>query len=146
MPAYSFVNVSASITGPGGSFQLGSGSANTDEGIQIEFNSDRDIMTIALDGTPIHSLNPDKSAKVTVTLSKVSPANAKLSAMFDGQSLSSSLWANNTITIQDSASGDTTVCRSVAFTKKPTTSYGKEAGNMQWVFNCGLVDSVLGTY
>src|SRR4051812_32744086 len=109
MPSYSFVNVSASISGPGGLISLGSGSANTDDGIQIEYNAEADSMTIGLDGTPIHSLSPDKSAKITVTLSKLSSVNARLSAMFDAQRLSSSLWANNTVTIQDSASGTITV-------------------------------------
>jgi hypothetical protein len=56
------------------------------------------------------------------------------------------LWGNNTVTVQDSGDNTVAVCRSLAFTKKPTLTFGKEAGNRQWVFNAGLADTVVGTY
>jgi hypothetical protein len=35
MPAYSFLDVSGTFTGPTGSIELGSGSANSEEGIVV---------------------------------------------------------------------------------------------------------------
>ena len=79
-------------------------------------------------------------------LLKTSPANAQLMAMYDAQSLSATVWGQNTITISQSAAGDLHTCRSVAFSKKPDMHYVGEAGTVEWVFNAGLIDGVLGTY
>jgi hypothetical protein len=146
MAAYSFLDVQASIVGPGGSFSLGSGSGAAKEGIEIEPAGDKDVLTIGADGKPMHSLLADKSGKVTVRLLKTSPVNAQLMAMYDAQALSSSTWGLNTITVTQTASGDVSTARSVAFAKKPKLDYATEAGTVEWVFNAGYLDSVLGTY
>jgi hypothetical protein len=143
---YSFLDVQASIVGPGGAFSLGSGAGNAEEGITIEPNGDKDVMTIGADGSVLHSLVADKSGKVTVRLLKTSPVNAQLMAMYDAQSLSSRLWGNNTLTIANSVSGDVTTCRSVAFSRKPTITESKEAGTNEWEFNAGMIDMVLGVF
>ena len=49
MATYSFLNVAASITGPGGSFQMGSGAGSAEEGIEIT-HSDKNVQTIGADG------------------------------------------------------------------------------------------------
>lgn len=146
MPSYSFLDVQASITGPGGSFALAAGAAAAKEGIDIEMTAEKDVLTIGADGAPMHSLIADKSGKITIRLLKTSPVNAQLSAMYDAQSLTASLWGQNTITVSQSASGDLHTCRSVAFAKKPTFHYGAEANIQEWQFNAGLIDGVLGTY
>src|SRR5690348_11425020 len=94
---YSFLNVQASIVGPGGSFNLGDGAGVTEEGITIERQDDKDAMTIGADGIGMHSLRASKAGTVTVRLLKTSPQNAKLMAMYDLQTLSSTLHGQNVI-------------------------------------------------
>jgi Bacteriophage KPP10, Structural protein ORF10 len=146
MATYSFNNVQACIVGPGGSFSLGYGAGVAEEGITVEMTGEKDVLTIGADGTPMHTLLADKSGKATVRLLKVSPVNAQLQALYDAQSLSASLWGQNIITVTNSSSGDVISCRSVAFAKSPAKTYAKEPGVMEWEFNCGQIDSVLGTY
>jgi hypothetical protein len=146
MATYSFIDTQASITGPGGSFSLGYGSGNAEEGIDVAMAGEKDVLTIGADGSPMHSLVADKSGKITVRLLKTSPQNAKLMAMYDAQSFTSSLWGQNVITVANSAAGDITTCRVCAFTKKPDLHYAKEGGLVEWEFNAGMIDSVLGVY
>jgi len=144
MPAYSFLNCQATIVGPGGAFSLGSGSATAEEGIEITMTVEKGTLTIGADGTPMHNLIADKSAAVIVRLLKTSPYNAKLMAMYDFQSQSSSLWGQNVINVSDPSVGDSTTCRSVAFRKKPDIRYAKEGGIMEWEMIAGYADSILG--
>jgi hypothetical protein len=146
MATYSFMSVQASIVGPGGAFSLGYGAAVAEEGITIEANAEKDILTIGADGAAMHTLVADDSAKVTVRLLKTSPVNAQLQALYDAQSLSASLWGQNVITVTNPASGDVIACRSVAFAKTPTKTYAKEAGMLEWEFNAGHHNAVLGVY
>lgn len=146
MPAYSFLDVQASIFGPGGSFSLGHGSAVAEEGIDIVQAAERDVMTVGADGKVMHTLVADKSGTITVRLLKTSPQNAKLQALYDGQILSSSLWAQNVITVTQMASGDISTGRECAFRKKPDLHYAKEGGIVEWEFNSSYIDTVLGTY
>lgn len=146
MATYSFLDVQASITGPGGSFSLGSGSGVAEEGIDIKMAEDKDAMHIGADGTAMHVLIPGKSGTISIRLLKTSPKNAKLMAMYDAQALSSALWAQNVITVTQTASGDVTTARSVAFRKKADLTYSKDPTMNEWEFNCGYIDSILGTY
>jgi len=144
--AYSFLDVQATITGPGGSFNLGNGAGAAEEGIDIEMTEDKNNMTVGADGTPMHSLHAGKSGTVTVRLLKTSPVNAQLQAMYDLQSTSSALWGNNIITINNTASGDNDGCRAVAFKKQPKNAYAKDGGTNEWQFDAGYIDQILGTY
>jgi structural protein KPP10_ORF10 len=146
MASYSFLDVQASIIGPGGSFALASGAGAAKEGIEIKMTAEKDMLTIGADGAPMHSLIADRSGKITVHLLKTSPVNAQLSAMYDAQSLSAAVWGQNTITVTQSAAGDIHSCRSVAFAKRPDFKYGSEADTNSWEFNAGFIDGVLGTY
>jgi hypothetical protein len=141
---YAFSDVSASIVGPGGAFSIGQGAGAAEEGITIERTGDKDTMTIGADGTPMHSLHADKSGRITVRILKTSPTNSLLQAMYDVQSLSSSTWGYNVIMISDLSRGDATVARAAAFVKFPNIAYAKEGGVNEWVFNTGVIDSVLG--
>jgi structural protein KPP10_ORF10 len=143
---YSFKDVSASINGPTGSANLGYGAAIADEGITIDMAGDKETMHIGADGTPMHSLHADKSGTVTVRCLKTSPTNAILQAMYDAQQVSSTLWAQNVIIVRENESGDITTCSSVGFKKKANLKYGKEADIVEWPFNAGQIDTVLGTY
>jgi hypothetical protein len=146
MATYSFLDVNATLVGAGAVIDLGSGSATAEEGISIVAAGDKNTMTIGSDGEGMHSLHADKSGQVTVRLLKTSPKNSQLMALYDAQSLSSSLWGQNLITITNSSSGDTTVARSCAFKKRPDLNYRKDGDIVEWVFDSVKIDGLLGTY
>jgi hypothetical protein len=141
---YSFLNVVATIAGPGGIVNLAAGAAVAEEGITIESVEDKNVMTIGADGRGQHSLIASDAATVTIRLLKTSPINAALMAMYDLQSVSSALWGSNVITVVDSGRGDLNVVQAAAFKKKPTITYAKEGGMMEWTFDGIKVNSILG--
>ncbi|EMX2755082.1 DUF3277 family protein [Citrobacter freundii] len=146
MATYSFLDVTASLTGPTGVIDLGQGSANSQEGITQTMGGNKNTMTIGADGEVMHSLHADKSGTITVTLLKTSPVNKKLSLAYNAQSQSSATWGNNVIVIRNTASGDISTARSCAFQKQPDFNNAKEGGTVAWVFDCGKIDQLLGEF
>ncbi|AUU90268.1 DUF3277 domain-containing protein [Enterobacteriaceae bacterium ENNIH3] len=146
MATYSFMDVTASFTGTTGAFDLGYGSANSEEGITVTMTEAKNTMTVGADGEVMHSLHAGKSGTITVTLLKTSPVNKKLSLAYNAQSLSSSLWGNNVIVIRNHVSGDTTTARTVAFQKQPDHANAKVGSTVSWVFDCGKIDQLLGEF
>lgn len=145
MATYSFLNVNATLVGPGGVVNLAAGAEAAEEGITIEPVEDKNIMTIGADGSGMHSLVASDACKVTVRLLKTSPVNGVLSAMYELQSSSSSLWGINTMAITDSGRGDLTSIQAVAFKTKPVLTYAKEGGFNEWTFDGVKASTVLGT-
>jgi len=141
---YSFLEIQASLVGPGGFINLGNGAGTDEEGISIEPAAEVDIMRIGADGSGMHSLSADRSGRVTVRLLKTSPVNAQLSAMLAFQRSSGAQHGQNTITITDSVRGDVVTCRQCAFGRVPALQYGKEAGLIEWEFNAIQIDPALG--
>src|SRR5690348_4166820 len=137
---YSFLNVQATIVGPGGSFNIGQGAAVSEEGITIDMIDDKDAMTIGSDGIGMHSLRASKAGTMTVRLLKTSPQNSKLMAMYDLQATDSTLWGQNVITVVDTGGNDNHTGRGVAFTKKPSVVYSKDGQMNEWKFNCVAID------
>lgn len=146
MPTYSFMDVSASMTGPTGIIDLGYGAANAEEGITVAMAEAKNTMTVGADGEVMHSLHAGKAGAVTVTLLKTSPVNKKLSLAYNAQSLSSALWGNNVFVVRNSASGDLVTIRSAAFQKQPDFANAKDGGTVSWVFDGGKVDELLGEF
>ncbi|CAI0823415.1 DUF3277 family protein [Serratia ficaria] len=146
MSTYSFLDVSANITGVGGSIDLGNGAATSDEGITITMSENKNTMVTGADGEVMHSLHASKSGTITVNLLKTSPVHAKLSVMYNAQSLSSSTWGNNVIVVRNKSSNDVTTARSVAFQKQPDHTNAKDGNTVAWVFDCGKIDQLLGTF
>jgi hypothetical protein len=143
MPAYSFIDVVATISGPGGTFSLCEGTS--EEGITIEPTGDKNVMTKGADDSTMHSLRADTSATITVTKLKTSAVNAQLQQMFNVQSQSSATWGKNTISVKHVALGDDITCSEVAFASNPATNYAVEGGTVVWTFHAGKVKKVLGT-
>lgn len=141
---YSFTDVHASISGPFGSFSLGSGVGNAEEGISIDMVEDKNTMTIGADGSGMHSLHANKSAKITIRLLKTSPANKQLNQLYVQQSQSAAFWGQNLITVSDIARGDQITLRDAAFTKHAPTNYAKDGGISEWVFDAITRDDLLG--
>lgn len=146
MSAYSFMDVSASLSGPTGSIDLGYGSANSEEGIVVTMTEAKNTMTTGADGEVMHSLHAGKSGTITVNLLKTSPTNKKLSLMYNAQSQSSATWGNNVIVVRNKASGDMTTARTVAFQKQPDHANAKVGNTVAWVFDCGKIDQLLGEF
>lgn len=144
MATYSFLDVNATLAGPGGVINLAAGAAAAEEGITIEAAEDKNVMTVGADGQGQHSLVASDAALVTVRLLKTSPVNAKLMAMYELQSASSALWGQNVLTVTDSGRGDLSVIQAAAFKKKPALNYAKEGGIVEWTFDAIKANSILG--
>lgn len=144
MATYSFIDVNASITGPGGSFDLGYGSGVSKEGITITRTQDRNTMTIGADGSGMHSLHADKSGRVTVRILKTSPVNKKLQTLFNLQSIDSALWGKNTISVTQKVADDKTVCQGVAFVRDPDLAYAEDGDIAEWTFDAVTIDIIRG--
>lgn len=144
MATYSFQDVTAAIVGVGGSINLGAGAAVADEGISIEAAQDKSVMTIGASGDGMHSLVADDSATVTVRLLKTSPINAQLQLMYNLQTKSSLTHGKNTITVRDVVRGDMVALTNVAFKKRPSVTYAKEGGLMEWTFDAVKTTQILG--
>ncbi len=146
MSAYSFLDFSASMSGPTGVIDLGYGSANAEEGVTVAMTEAKNTMTVGADGEIMHSLHAGKSGTITVTLLKTSPVNKKLSLAYNAQSQSSALWGNNVFVLRNHSSGDLVTIRSAAFQKQPDFVNAKDGGTVAWVFDGGKVDEVLGEF
>lgn len=142
---YSFLNVNATIAGPGGVLNLAAGAAAAEEGITVEPVEDKNVMTIGADGKGQHSLIASDARTCTVRLLKTSPVNAALMLMYNLQSASSALWGKNVITIVDSGRNDYSALQYCAFKKVPVLTYAKEAGFNEWVFDVISGNSILGS-
>ena len=145
MATYSFLDVVASMSGAGGSINLGAGAAVSEEGITVEAVEDKNIMTIGADGQGMHSLVASEASTVTVRLLKTSPVNNQLMEMYKVDTASSANHGRNTITIRNSATGDNITLQQVAFKKRPSITYAKEAGMNEWTFDAIKTGTVLGT-
>lgn len=145
MNTYSFLDVQASIVGPGGSISVGSGSGNAEEGISVEPVNEMNHMDVGADGTPMHSLSADKSGRVIVRLLKTSPTNQLLTALHNFQRTSSANHGQNTITITNIVSGDKYTNQLCAFAKVPNNTYAKNANMIEWNFDAGIIDPTLGS-
>ena len=144
MQTYSFLDFQCVLTGPGGIVLLGSGSAAAEEGVSVEFLEETDIMKVGADGNDMHSLNANKSGKVTVRLLKTSPVNGQLMVMYNLQRASAATHGKNTLILTHTVTGDVYTCQHVAFAKGPANSYAKEAAAIEWDFNAGKIDALLG--
>ena len=137
---YSFLDTHCGISGPGGSFSLTGGAAQ--EGITIAMREDKNKLEIGADGDGMHSLRADKSGTITVRLLKNSPTNALLSAMYNIQATSSSLWGINTISLVSSI-GDAITAQQVAFKRQPNVVYSAEGNMNEWEFEAVKIDELL---
>lgn len=144
MPTYSFMDVNSNVTGPGGSINLGYGSASAEEGITIEKVEAKNKMDIGADGTPQHNLHAGNGATYTYHLLKTSAANRQLMQMYNLQRLSSIAWGINMITVGNAVSGDSMAGSQAAFQGPPTFTYGKDAVVMNWAFDVGISTGYLG--
>lgn len=144
MATYSFLDVNASIVGPGGSANLGNGAAAAEEGITITPTGEINTMVIGADGKGMHSLSADKSGTAKISLLKTSPQNKVLSQMYALQTASGAAHGQNTIVVTNRQSGDVITLQQVAFKKVPDLAYAKEGVPVDWEFDAIEIDRSLG--
>lgn len=140
---YSFQDVNATLQGPGGIVSLGQGSGNASEGITVTHSEEKTTTITGADGTVQHSLHASMTGRVMVRLLKTSPTNALLNALYHSQRGSSATWGQNTLTLNNVASGDNIVGTSMAFVKHPDAVYATEGNVMDWEF-VGIINPTLG--
>jgi hypothetical protein len=142
---YSFINVAASIVGPGGAFNLGYGSGDAEEGLTVEMIDDKNKMDVGSDGTIMHSLRASNAGRITVRLLKTAPTNALLSALYNFQRFSSGNWGQNVIIVADTARGDLVNSSQMAFVKQSDLTYAQDGNYNTWVFIGSIDNELLGT-
>lgn len=141
---YSFADVVATLSGPGGVIAVGNDSAAAEEGIDIE-KDEANTMTKGADGSGMHSMHAWEGGKVTIRLLKTSPLNAALSALYRFQKSSSLNWGKNTITLNEIATGDVYTCEGLAFQKHPNNAYATVGNTLVWELEAVVIDPLLGT-
>jgi hypothetical protein len=143
MGSYSFLSVSARISGPGGSIAIGNTAGSSDEGIKTSFEDDKNTTTTGADGSIMQSLHASQTGEIVVTLLKTSPVNQLLEKMFNFQRNSAANWGQNVIRVHDSVRGDVVTGRQMAFTKFPDNAWAKDGNTLEWRFK-GVVNEILG--
>lgn len=134
MASYSFLDVTATITGPGGAFSIKIGAAP--EGITWAPSDDMNEMVVGSDGTIQHSLKESgNTGQLTLTLLKVSHVNQQLRALFESQRSTASTWGMNTITWHDRASNEDLEVTEAAFTNVPNFAVAQTGGTVTWTFD-----------
>jgi len=141
---YSFEDVVATLVGPGVTASLGAGSANAKEGISVEFLEAKDSLLMGADGSGVHSLRANQSARVTVRLLKTSPMNSVLQTAYDYQRSSTLFWGQNVLTVSNPATGDDYPCEQVAFEQFPAITWAEDANINEWRFLAVQADPILG--
>lgn len=141
--AYSFLDVTASIDGPGGSFSLSDGGI-ADEGITISMTDDKTSMITGAGGDGMHSLHAAKSGRVTVRFLKNSPKHRQLQTLYNYQTTSSAFTGQNVISMANPVWGDDFQCKYGAFVKLPDNVNAKDGNVMEWAFNFIEIDPQLG--
>lgn len=143
MSTYSFLNVTASIVGPGLTAQIGSNSGAAKEGLSTEWDEDKTTITTGADGSIMTSLRASMTGQIVVRLLKTSPINAVLMNAFNFQRVSAANTGQNTVQITDKARGDACKGRQMSFKKGPNNVWAEEGNIMEWTF-IGIVNEVLG--
>jgi hypothetical protein len=143
MAAYSFLNVQGAISGPGGAFNLGSGSGASEEGVKTSMTEEKGVTTPGADGQLMQTLRASNVGKMSISLLKTSRANALLSNMYNFQKGNPALWGTNVITISDVARGDVATLTQAAFVKLPDVQWAKDGNMIEWEFT-GNLDEQLG--
>ena len=144
MGAYSFLNVQASINGPGLVAQIGSSAGSEKNGISVSFDEDKGTITTGADGDIMTSLHAGQTGKITIRLLKTSAINAVLSQAYAFQRQSSVNWGANTLRIVDKIRGDVVNGVQMQFVKFPDNDWAEDGNTITWVFQ-GIVRELLGT-
>lgn len=140
---YSFLDVLASMSGPGGSFDI-KGMGIAAEGIRFSYTTDKDIMTVGAGGAGMHSLRAGNEGTVTISLLKIAPGNALLNQLYNYQKQSSAYWGQLQLSAANPVSGDSITCLNGGFRKAPDVVYDVAGPVMVWEFHFVQIEEILG--
>lgn len=143
MATYSFLSVQGAISGPGGSFVIGSTAGVAEEGITSSMIEEKDLATFGADGALMHSLRASNGGKFAVRLLKTSALNAKFSQMYNLQKSNPAIWGTNVLTVADVVRGDNSSLTQAAFVKKADVTWDKDGKMNEWEF-IGILNEQLG--
>lgn len=151
---YSFMDVEATLTGPGvNNLSLSTGNAaqiagpqvaSAEEGVTIALGEETNTQTIGADGAVMNSLHASRAGTITIRLLKTSPMNKVLMKIYNEQRRQSSQWGRNTLTIRDVARKDTYTAYGCAFVRFPSNSYAKVGNTLEWELHASVIDANLG--
>ena len=144
MSSYSFLDNSATWTGPGGTISLGGTSGAAKEGITIEQEEDIGHMDIGAGGAGQHSLHAGKSGTITIRVLKTSAVNQKISNKIAFQRASAANYGQDTFSIANLVTGDIITCQQVAPKKFSPITFAEDAGINEWALNAVIIDFTLG--
>ncbi len=143
MAAYSFLQVSASIIGPGLTTEIGSSAGAAKEGLSTAFDEDKSTVMTGADGSIMTSLRATQTGHIIIRLLKTSPINAVLNQAYNFQRTSAANWAQNVIRVVDKARGDVVSGRQMCFVKHADNVWAEEGNILEWSFQ-GIVNERLG--
>ncbi len=143
MGTYSFLDVQASVIGPGLNAQIGSTSGAAKDGLSAAFDEDKVTVTTGADGSIMSSLKATMTGRITIRLLKTSPMNNVLNTAFNFQRSNSANTGQNVIRVVDKARGDVVTGRQMSFQKHPDNTWSEEGNILEWTF-IGIVNEVLG--
>jgi hypothetical protein len=143
MGTYSFLDVQASVVGPGLTAQIGSTSGAAKDGLSTEFDEDKTVITTGSDGTIMTSLRASMTGRVVIRLLKTSPINNVLNTAFNFQRTSSANWGQINLRVVDKARGDVVTGRQMSFLRHASNVWAEEGNILEWTF-VGVVNEVLG--
>jgi hypothetical protein len=148
MATYSFMNFQLTMTGPGAAaINLGAGAAIPTEGVTVDMVEDKNQMSIGADGKVMHSLRANRGATLTVRLQQVSRTNRILSDVYASQTsiLSGGLYhGQNIFTLTDVLRGDSYTMSEAAFKRFPSRTWAQDGNMVEWSFDVGICDPLLG--
>lgn len=139
--AYSFVDVSATFSCPGGIVRLGNGAAVADEGISVEKAEDYNTMIVGTEGDILQCRHSGTHGTIRIRLLKHSESNGQLMNIM--KSLKGSEWGIGNFSVRNRSNGDSVSAAEVAFTGPPALVFGKIAGMLEWLLHAGHIDPVL---
>lgn len=106
----------------------------TDSMVDVERNEELYSMKVGADGEVSRARNRNRSGKVTIRLAQESPSNDALNALAVAGELSG---ADVVAFSMDDLNSTTMHKAEQAWVQKyPTSSRGKESGEVEWVINC----------
>jgi hypothetical protein len=144
---YSFENIIAAITGPGGQFPIGGPDTGAaEEGLECTWGEENNTQNIGAAGDVMNSMHASRAGTFTVRLQLVSPVNALLNKLWAFQRSSGGIyWGRNTITVRDVMRGDLYTNSGCAFVRHTTATWPKIGTVRLWEFHVAKVDPYLGS-
>jgi hypothetical protein len=140
--AYCFEDVTFAVAGPNNLNAFAAGEA--EEGFTIEFEGNKNTMTVGANGDVMHSLRVGQPGRLILRLLKTSSFNKTLSDNWTYQTSSAANHGLMTWQVTDAARGDTWTCSGCAFGNHASGQYAVVGNVQEWVFDVGRITPKLG--